>query len=309
MLNGHSILITGGTGSFGHAFIDHALKNHVGRVVVYSRDEFKQYQMAQEFPDKRVRFFIGDVRDGERLERACKGIDYIIHAAAMKHVPICEYNPFEAVKTNVLGAMNVVNAALSCGVKKVVALSTDKAVHPINLYGATKLCSDKIFASANAYSGRKGTVFGLVRYGNVANSRGSVIPHFKALMSKGFRTLPVTDERMTRFYATLDDAVKMVEIALEHAQGGEVFVKKIPSFKIVDLVKFLKCDYEIIGIRPGEKLNEIMITSEDSDRTFDNGEYYIIYPNYEWFKNEPQGIKVHDGFEYRSDVNDNWLFR
>lgn len=265
MLNNKSILITGGTGSFGQKFIEIIFERYnPSRVIIYSRDEFKQDMVRKAFLPKlteeqfkRLRFFIGDVRDKDRLYRAFKNVDYVIHAAAMKQVPACEYNPFEAIKTNIHGAQNVVDAALDCGVKKVVALSTDKAVNPINLYGGTKLVSDKLFVSANAYSGMDGTIFSVVRYGNVAGSRGSVIPFFQELIDKGEKKLPITDFRMTRFWITLEDGVELVFKALEESKGGETYISKIPSFKITDLAKAMLVDCELkeVGIREGEKLH------------------------------------------------------
>ena len=289
MLNNISILITGGTGSFGKQFTEMVLKKHdPKKIIIYSRDEFKQDIMrkdfAQKFPDKisKLRFFIGDVRDKDRLYRAFKGVDYIIHAAAMKQVPTCEYNPFEAIKTNIHGAQNIVDAAIDCGIKKVVALSTDKAVNPINLYGGTKLVSDKLFVSANSYRGDEGTVFSVVRYGNVSGSRGSVIPFFRDLLNNGTTELPITDARMTRFWMTLDDAVDLVVKALKESKGGETYVFKNPSYKITDIAEARNPGGKInvVGIREGEKLHEVMITSDDSRGTYDYGDHYIIYPNY-----------------------------
>lgn len=320
MLNNKSILITGGTGSFGKAFTERILKEYnPEKIVIYSRDEFKQDLMAKEFKNKfpekmsKLRFFLGDVRDKDRLYRAFKGIDYVIHAAAMKQVPACEYNPFEAIKTNIHGAQNIVDASIDCNVKKVVALSTDKAVNPINLYGGTKLVSDKIFIAGNAYSGKDGTVFSVVRYGNVAGSRGSVIPFFKSLIEKGEKTLPITDYRMTRFWITLDQGIDLVFKALEESKGGETYISKIPSFKITDLASAMldDCDTVEIGIREGEKLHEVMITKDDSRTTYEYDKHYIIYPHFEWWKpNEymtPGGKLVKEGFEYNSETNEEWL--
>lgn len=295
MFKNKTILITGGTGSFGQAMTKYLLTKKVKKIIIYSRGELKQFNMQNEIKDERIRYFIGDVRDKDRLKRACRGVDYIIHAAAMKQVPACEYNPFEAIRTNTGGAVNVIDSAIDCGVKKVVALSTDKAVNPINLYGATKLCSDKLFQNANAYSGKNGTKFSIVRYGNVANSRGSVIPYFKELKAKGIKTLPVTDERMTRFYITLDQGIKLVETAFKKMRGGEIFVAKIPSFRIVDLVKSLECNYRVVGIRHGEKLHEIMITPEDKVTEFKD--YYVL------------SDKGKTGFTYSSDKNKEWLYK
>lgn len=321
MLNNKSILITGGTGSFGQKFIEMIFERYnPSRVIIYSRDEFKQDMVRKSFASKltkdqlkKLRFFIGDVRDRERLYRAFKNVDYIIHAAAMKQVPACEYNPFEAIKTNIHGAQNVVDAALDCGVKKVVALSTDKAVNPINLYGGTKLVSDKLFISANAYSGDKGTVFSVVRYGNVAGSRGSVIPFFQELINKGETELPITDFRMTRFWITLEDGVELVFKALEESKGGETYISKIPSFKIIDLAKAMlpDCELKEVGIREGEKLHEVMVTKDDSRMTFEYEKHYIVYPHFDWWSSErfftEGGKHIKDGFEYNSETNSEWL--
>ncbi len=285
MFTGKSILVTGGTGSFGHAFIERMLTEYSPkRVIVYSRDEFKQFLMQNEikakFGDraKPMRYFIGDVRDGDRLRRACEGVDYIVHAAALKQVPACEYNPLEAIKTNIDGATNVINAALDCGVTRVVALSTDKAVNPINLYGGTKLVSDKLFIAANSYAGSRNVRFSVVRYGNVAGSRGSVIPFFQNLIDQGAKSLPITDTRMTRFWISLDQGVDLVIKAMQEARGGETFISKIPSFKITDLAEAMLpgCGIDEIGIREGEKLHEIMITSDDSMTTYEYEKHFII---------------------------------
>lgn len=317
MLNNKTILITGGTGSFGKKFLEMIFNNYTPKkVIIYSRDEFKQSVMQAEYRDKidmsRVRFFIGDVRDRERLYRAFEGVDYVIHAAAMKQVPTCEYNPMEAIKTNIHGAQNVIDAALDKGVKKVVALSTDKAVNPINLYGGTKLVSDKLFTAANAYSGENGTVFSVVRYGNVAGSRGSVIPIWQKLLDNGKTELGVTDMRMTRFWITLEQGVELVFKALEESKGGETYISKIPSFHIGDLAKAMcsECTIKEIGIREGEKLHEVMITKDDSRLTYEYEKHYIIYPNYEWKKKGdvlPGGKLVEDGFEYNSVTNNQWM--
>ncbi len=318
MLNGKNILITGGTGSFGKKFLEMIFANYKpNKVIIYSRDEFKQSVMKTEYLDKvdmsRVRFFIGDVRDRDRLYRAFEGVDYVIHAAAMKQVPTCEYNPFEAIKTNIHGAQNVIDAALDKGVKKVVALSTDKAVNPINLYGGTKLVSDKLFIAANAYSGMKDTRFSIVRYGNVAGSRGSVIPIFRNLIDKGEKVLPITDTRMTRFWITLEQGVNLVFKALSESKGGETYISKIPSFYITDLAKAMLPDAEIkeIGIREGEKLHEIMVTKDDSRLTYEYDKHYIIYPNFEWMDLKksmlPGGRQVSEGFEYSSGDNKEWM--
>jgi len=317
MLNDKVILITGGTGSFGKKFLEMIFaKYNPKKVIIYSRDEFKQSVMQTEYKNKvdmsKVRFFIGDVRDKDRLYRAFDGVDYVIHAAAMKQVPTCEYNPMEAIKTNIHGAQNVIDAALDCGVKKVVALSTDKAVNPINLYGGTKLVSDKLFIAANAYSGEKGTVFSVVRYGNVAGSRGSVVPIWQKIIDEGGKTLGVTDMRMTRFWITLEQGVELVFKALEESRGGETYISKIPSFHIGDLAKAMLDDCEIdeFGIREGEKLHEVMVTKDDSRSTYEYDKHYIIYPNYTWSKNSdilPGGKLVEDGFEYNSGNNIEWL--
>ncbi len=316
MLNGKTILITGGTGSFGKKFTERIFAEYKPKkIIIYSRDEYKQYIMRRQYAkyDERLRFFIGDVRDKERLWRALNGVDIVIHAAALKHVPVAEYNPLEAIKTNIHGAENVIDAALDRNVKRVVALSTDKAVNPINLYGATKLVSDKLFVSANAYSGRNGTVFSVVRYGNVAGSRGSVIPYFKSLIEAGEKVIPITDFRMTRFLITLNQGVDLVFRALSEAKGGEIYVAKIPSIKVVDLARAMHEQVELkeIGIREGEKLHEVMITEEDSRSTHDYGDHFIIYPNLDWWKPEarckPGSQKVKDGFRYSSDLNDHWL--
>ncbi len=319
MLNNKTILITGGTGSFGKKFLEMIFERYnPKKVIVYSRDEYKQSVMKNEYADKvdisKVRFFIGDVRDKDRLYRAFAGVDYVIHAAAMKQVPTCEYNPFEAIKTNIHGAQNVIDAALDCGVKKVVALSTDKAVNPINLYGGTKLVSDKLFIAANAYRGTNyDTIFSVVRYGNVAGSRGSVIPIWQDIIDKGGKVLGVTDMRMTRFWITLEQGVLLVFKALEESNGGETYISKIPSFHIGDLAKAMLPDCEIneFGIREGEKLHEIMVTKDDSWTTYEYDKHFIIYPHMEWCHLEeivmPGGKKVPEGFEYTSGNNTEWL--
>ena len=320
MFDDKSILITGGTGSFGKKFAERILREFSPkRIVIYSRDEFKQDIMSKEFkikfPEKfrKLRFFIGDVRDKDRLYRAFNDIDYVIHAAAMKQVPACEYNPFEAIKTNIHGAQNIVDAAIDCGVKKVVALSTDKAVNPINLYGGTKLVSDKLFIAGNAYSGGEGTTFSVVRYGNVAGSRGSVIPFFKGLLESGEKVLPITDYRMTRFWITLDEGVDLVFKALKESRGGETYISKIPSFKITDLAKAMNPDGHMkeVGIREGEKLDEVMITKDDSRMTYEYDKHYIIYPHFDWWNSQnymtPGGKLVEEGFEYDSGKNSEWL--
>lgn len=317
MFENSSILITGGTGSFGKDFVRHLVKNHKGirKIIIYSRDELKQYEMSQEFPREKypcMRYFIGDVRDGSRLKRACEGVDYIVHAAALKHVPIAEYNPMECINTNIIGAENVINAALDCGVKRVVALSTDKAAAPINLYGATKLCSDKLFIAANNMKGPRDLTFSVVRYGNVMGSRGSVIPFFLKQRSAGF--LPITDSEMTRFNITLESAIDMVTYALANSWGGELFVPKIPSYRIGDVANAIapKMEQKITGIRPGEKLHEDMITECDSFNTLDCGKYYVIIPSVpQWstsdFMKRFNGVYVEKGFRYNSGTNKEWL--
>lgn len=314
MLTNKSILITGGTGSFGNYFTKYILEHYNPRkVIIYSRDEFKQFEMQNRFAahQDKLRFFIGDVRDSKRLKRAFEDVDYVIHAAAMKQVPACEYNPLEAVNTNINGAANVIDAALDSNVEKVVALSTDKAVNPINLYGGTKLVSDKLFIAANAYSGTKKTCFSIVRYGNVAGSRGSVIPFFQKLIANGCQELPITDFRMTRFWISLEEGVQLVIKALKEAQGGETFISKIPSFKVTDLAKALMPEATLseVGIREGEKLHEIMVTREDSMHTYEYDRYFIIYPHMEWWNSKiiAGGAKVKEEFEYSSGSNYTWL--
>lgn len=315
MLNGKTILITGGTGSFGKCFTKYVLTHYQPqKIIIYSRDEFKQWMMADEFKEfeEKLRFFIGDVRDVERLKRACEGVDYIIHAAALKQVPACEYNPNEAIKTNIHGAMNVIDAALDTGVHRVVALSTDKAVNPVNLYGGTKLVSDKLFVAANAYAGAKDINFSIVRYGNVAGSRGSVIPLFRKIIEEGKKELPVTDVRMTRFWISLTQGVELVIKALTEAKGGETFISKIPSFKVTDLAEAMLpgCKIRETGIRPGEKLHEIMVTTEDSATTYEYDKHFIVYPQMTWNdRQQPDlsGKKVAEGFHYSSDNNTEWL--
>lgn len=320
MLNNSTILITGGTGSFGNKFIERVLNDYEPKkIIIYSRDEFKQDLMKKNFIAKygeektnKLRFFIEDVRDKERLYRAFKDVDYVIHAAAMKQVPACEYNPFEAIKTNIHGAENIIEAAIDRKVKKVVALSTDKSVNPINLYGGTKLVSDKLFISANAYSGDKGTIFSIVRYGNVAGSRGSVIPFFKQLLAQGKKELPITDIHMTRFWMILDDAVDLVFKALEEAKGGETFVFKNPSFLITELAEALNPNGTIkeVGVREGEKIHEVMITKDDWRNTYEYEDYYIIYPHFEWWdksKFKDGGKLIEENWEYSSGENKVWL--
>jgi len=314
MLRNSSILVTGGTGSFGHSFISLTLKKYnPKRIVIFSRDEMKQWEMAKLFEnDSRVRFFIGDVRDKDRLYRALNGIDFVVHAAAVKIVPSAEYNPFECIKTNINGAMNLIDACIDQKVSRVVALSTDKASSPANLYGATKLASDKLFtASSSSYAGSHKTIFSVVRYGNVMGSRGSVIPYF--LSQKNLNELPITDERMTRFMITLDQGVKLVWHAFKDMLGGEIYVKKIPSMKIIDVAKTIspKSKIKIIGIRPGEKLHEQMISSEDSHFTYEYSDYYKILPQINhWEKDTKRikkGKKVNEGFTYSSNNNLRWM--
>lgn len=318
MFTNKTILITGGTGSFGKKFIKTVLAQYpdVKKIIVYSRDEFKQFIMSN-MPEyqphiEKLRFFIGDVRDKERLRLAMEGVDYVIHAAALKQVPACEYNPFEAIKTNIMGAQNVIDICLEHNVEKVVALSTDKASSPINLYGATKLCSDKLFIAANGYSGKKQTKFSVVRYGNVAGSRGSVIPFFQRLVKEGQTSLPITDPNMTRFWLKLENAVWLVMKAFEIMQGGELYVKKIPSMRIMELAKAIapKLDTHIIGIRPGEKVHEQMISTEDARHTLEFDDYYIIQPDLLWWKNSVKdlgGKAVPHDFSYNSGTNTQWL--
>ncbi|TXE88556.1 UDP-N-acetylglucosamine 4,6-dehydratase (inverting) [Campylobacter volucris] len=319
MFNGKSILITGGTGSFGKTYTKTLLKKYKPKkIIIYSRDELKQFEMAREYSDSCMRYFIGDVRDKERLSVAMKDVDFVIHAAAMKHVPIAEYNPMECIKTNINGAQNVIDTCLENNVQKCIALSTDKACNPINLYGATKLASDKLFVAANNLTGSSHTKFSVARYGNVVGSRGSVVPFFKKLIENGVKELPITDERMTRFWISLEDGVNFVLNNFEIMHGGEVFVPKIPSMKIVDLAKTMapNLKHKIIGIRAGEKLHEIMISSDDSHLTYEFKDYYAISPSIQFnsididfsmnAKNE-KGQKVQDGFSYSSDNNTKWV--
>jgi UDP-N-acetylglucosamine 4,6-dehydratase/5-epimerase len=310
IFDGKAALITGGTGSFGKQFVKTVLaETDVRRVIVFSRDELKQFEMQQLYPDEpRLRFFIGDVRDYQRLYRALHQVDLVVHAAAMKQVPAAEYNPFEAVKTNVHGAQNVIEAAIEQGVERVIALSTDKACAPNNLYGATKLVSDKLFIHGNAYAGGTDTRFAVVRYGNVVGSRGSVVPYFKELAASG--ELPITDERMTRFWITLEQGVRFVLGCIERMYGGELYVPKIPSMRVVDLARAMAphATLKSIGIRPGEKLHEEMISPPDSRRTLDMGDYYVIRPETDWFPaGKLEGAAVPDGFSYASDTNSAWL--
>jgi UDP-N-acetylglucosamine 4,6-dehydratase len=314
MLENSSILLTGGTGSFGHSFVPLTLKKfNPKRLIILSRDEMKQWEMNKLFSDDpRVRFFVGDVRDKDRLYRAIQGVDYVVHAAATKIVPTAEYNPFECIKTNIMGAMNLIDACIDQGVKKVVALSTDKASSPINLYGATKLSSDKLFVASNSsYAHGHETRFSVVRYGNVMGSRGSVIPFFMSIKEKG--TLPITDERMTRFMISLEQGVDLVWHAFNDMVGGEIYVKKIPSMKVVDIARVIAPDatQKIVGIRPGEKLHEQMIGPEDSLSTYEYAEHYKILPQlYNWAEDLDRikdGVKVPDGFVYASDSNNEWM--
>jgi UDP-N-acetylglucosamine 4,6-dehydratase len=313
MLKNSTILITGGTGSFGNTFVPMTLEKYSPKkIIIYSRDEMKQWDMAKKFAgDDRIRFFIGDVRDRERLYRALDGVDYVVHAAATKIVPTAEYNPFECVKTNINGAMNLIDACIDKGIKRVVALSTDKASSPINLYGATKLASDKLFVAGNSYAASHDTRFGVVRYGNVMGSRGSVIPFFQSIKETG--VLPITDERMTRFMISLEQGVELVWHAFEDMQGGEIYVKKIPSMRVVDVARSVapNAKHEIVGIRPGEKLHEQMIGSEDSYFTYEYPEHYKILPAIHNWSDDPfrikDGKKVPEGFEYSSDNNQVWM--
>jgi UDP-N-acetylglucosamine 4,6-dehydratase len=310
MLNDKVILITGGTGSFGQRATEIILKEYKPKkLIIFSRDELKQFEMAQKFPISKydcIRYFIGDVRDKERLHRAFQGVDYVIHAAALKQVPAAEYNPFEAVKTNIIGAENVINVAIDQGVRKIIALSTDKAANPINLYGATKLCADKLFIAGNAYVGHDQTIFSVVRYGNVVGSRGSVIPLFLEKRKTG--VLPITDPRMTRFWITLDEGVRFVLWCLENMCGGELFVPKIPSMNIMDLAKAIapECKIDIIGIRPGEKIHELMIPRDEARKTLEFDKFYIIQPDFKFWERRCSwngGKPVEDDFEYNSGTN------
>ncbi len=316
-LNGASVLVTGGTGSFGKAFIATVLERYpdVARLIVYSRDELKQFEMSHTFPESKypaIRYFIGDVRDEARLARAMEGVDVVVHAAALKHVPVCEYNPFEAIKTNVLGAQNVIETSINAGVKRVVALSTDKAAAPINLYGATKLCSDKLFVAANNYRGKRDIRFSVVRYGNVMGSRGSVIPFFLGKRHEG--VLPITDERMTRFNITLQEGVEMVLNAIDNQWGGELYVPKIPSYCITDVAKALapNAELKIVGIRPGEKLHEDLITETDALNTVELADSFVILPatplwDVDEFMAAFGGKMCPLGFRYNSGTNTEWL--
>ncbi len=316
MFDNISILVTGGTGSFGHAFIRTLLTRHrPHKLIIFSRDELKQFQMQQEFDNPCLRYFIGDVRDRDRLYRAFKNVDLVVHAAALKQVPACEYNPMEAVRTNVLGASNVIDAAIDCGVDRVIALSTDKAANPINLYGATKLCSDKLFTAGNSYAGEHPTRFSVVRYGNVVGSRGSVVPVFLRLRAKG--VLPITDPRMTRFWITLEQGVDFVLDSFQRMRGGEIFVPKIPSIRILDLAAAMapECQIDTVGIRPGEKLHEVMIPADEARLTREYPDHYTICPTLRHWRNAGDDCNqtsqewqpCPDGFYYSSDTNQHWL--
>lgn len=318
MFDNKNILITGGTGSFGKKYTKVLLQNYKpNKIIIYSRDELKQYEMAQEYTNSCMRYFIGDVRDAERLKKAMKGVDYVIHAAALKHVPIAEYNPMECIKTNINGAQNVIDASIENKVKKIIALSTDKAANPVNLYGATKLASDKLFVAANNLVGDQETKFSVVRYGNVIGSRGSVVPFFQKLIDNGETELPITDEKMTRFLITLEDGVNFVLKNFERMQGGEIFVPKIPSMKIIDLAKAMAptLKHKLIGIRPGEKLHEIMCPADDSHLTYEFEDHFVIAPtikfthqvDYSINNLKEKGIHVQQGFEYNSGNNSEWL--
>lgn len=308
-LKGKSVLVTGGTGSFGKAFVNRVLKDdEIAKVIVYSRDELKQFEMAEHVKSPKIRFFLGDVRDYQRLLQATDGVDVIVHAAAMKQIPASEYNPMEAIKTNVIGAENIVNAAINNGIQRVIALSTDKAANPANLYGATKLCSDKLMIAGNVLAGKRETKFSVVRYGNVLGSRGSVIPFFLEKAKSGL--IPITDPRMTRFWLTLEEGVAFVLDSLERMYGGEIFVPKIPSFKVTDVAKVVSpgIQTQIIGIRPGEKLHEVMITEDDSYNTFEFSSYYaIVAPSAKSREEyEKRHKKVAEGFRFSSDNNELW---
>jgi len=310
MIKNKTFLVTGGTGSFGQSFIRYALENlSPKKIIVYSRDEFKQYEMEKKFKSKQLRFFLGDVRDRERLYRAFSGVDLVVHAAALKQVPAAEYNPFEAVQTNIMGAQNVISASIDAGIRKVIALSTDKACNPVNLYGATKLCSDKLFIAANSYAGSRDTRFAVVRYGNVIGSRGSVVPLFKEFAAGG--EIPITDPRMTRFWITLPQAVEFVVQSIDQMQGGELFIPKIPSMKITDLAEAVSpgCKQKIVGIRPGEKLHELMISHDDSRNLFEAEDRFIKMPDFPFWEIQPpkHASLVSEGFEYASNTNDQWL--
>ena len=318
MFNGKNILITGGTGSFGKKYTEILLKKYTpNKIIIYSRDELKQYEMAQQFNDSCMRYMIGDVRDLDRLKKAMYGVHFVIHAAALKHVPIAEYNPMECIKTNIYGAQNVIDASLECGIQKVIALSTDKAANPINLYGATKLASDKLFVAANNIRGARRTQFSVVRYGNVVGSRGSVVPLFKKLIAEGVNELPITEADMTRFWITLEQGVNFVLKNFARMQGGEIFIPKIASMKMVDLAKSMAphLGVKIIGIRPGEKMHEIMVPKDDSHLTLEFHDHYVIQPSIIFTQHNDftcnvlgeKGTPVKYGFEYSSETNTQWL--
>lgn len=314
MLSGKTILVTGGTGSFGKKFVSMTLKRYdIRKLIVFSRDEMKQFEMEQLYRDKRVRFFIGDLRDKDRFKRACDGVDYIVHAAALKIVPSAEYNPFEYVKTNIIGAMNLVDSAIDCGVKKIIALSTDKACNPVNLYGATKFCAERLFVAGNSYSGMHETIFSLVRYGNVMGSRGSIIPFFREQATKG--VIPITDPKMTRFWIKLEGAVELVYTAFDNAGRGDIFIPKIPSMKVVDLANVIApgVRQEVIGIRPGEKIHESLITEDEARYAYEFKDHYRIAPSIYDPKLSKErltaqgGRPVAEGFRYTSENNPDWL--
>jgi UDP-N-acetylglucosamine 4,6-dehydratase len=308
-----SILVTGGTGSFGKKFVEIMLRDYQPqRLVIFSRDELKQHEMRTSgFDHPSLRYFIGDVRDADRLKRALSGVTVVVHAAALKQVPACEYNPFEAIQTNIMGGRNVIDAAIDQGVRRILALSTDKAVNPINLYGATKLCAEKVFVQANAYAGAKNTRFSCARYGNVVGSRGSVIPVFLEQRRRG--KITITDPRMTRFWLTLEQGVRFVVHCLEQMHGGEIFVPKIPSMRLLDLAETISpgCEVDTIGIRPGEKLHEVLVTEDESRNTLETEEMFVIQPSHPWWKSDnwSSGTKLPEGFRYSSDTNDRWLTR
>lgn len=309
-LNDAVILVTGGTGSFGKKFTEIVLEEFSPRkIIIFSRDELKQHEMAQQYGDTSMRYFLGDVRDLDRLKRAFRGVDVVVHAAALKQVPACEYNPFEAVKTNVVGAQNVIDAAIDCGVKKVLAISTDKAVNPVNLYGATKLCAEKLFIQGNSYAGGDGTKFSCARYGNVIGSRGSVVPMFMRQREHG--KITITDERMTRFWITLERGVRLVITSLDQMQGGDMFVPKIPSMRIADLASIVApdCEIEVIGMRPGEKLHEVLVSRDEARTTLEFEDMFIVQPQFPWWGGceWTGGAVLPDGFEYSSNNNDHWL--
>ncbi len=319
MFDNKAILITGGTGSFGQRFSTYLLKNYSPKkIIIFSRDELKQFEMQQQFTAPCMRFFIGDVRDKDRLKTAMRDVDYVVHAAALKQVPAAEYNPNECIKTNIYGAQNVIDAAIDTDVSRVIALSTDKAANPVNLYGATKLASDKLFVAANNMSGAKGPRFAVVRYGNVVGSRGSVVPFFHQLLSQGISKLPVTHDEMTRFWITLDEGVEFVVQNFQRMQGGEIFVPKIPSIRILDLVESIsgKREYDLVGIRPGEKLHEVMVPQEMAHHSLEFDDHYVITPaikffdkTVDYFKNKlgEEGLPVEDKFEYHSGTNPHFL--